>query len=140
MFLGISQNSQQITCARVPFSIKLQASKLTIKTPERRHWHRSGVFVVNFEACNFIEKETLAQVFSCEFCEISKKSFSYRTPPMAASQICIITPIMELNNSDSDDCSITSFKEGFYCIVLSSIRVNILPKTESDQHFERTER
>ena len=24
-------------------------SKLTIKTPKRRHWHRSGVFVVNFE-------------------------------------------------------------------------------------------
>ena len=23
--------------------------------------------------CNFIKKETLAQVFSCEFCEISKK-------------------------------------------------------------------
>ena len=25
-----------------------------------------------FQACNFIEKETLAQVFFCEFCEISK--------------------------------------------------------------------
>ena len=24
-------------------------SKLTIKTPERRHWCRSGVFIVNFE-------------------------------------------------------------------------------------------
>ena len=27
------------------------------------------------EACNFIGKETLAQVFSYEFCEISKKTF-----------------------------------------------------------------
>ena len=26
--------------------------------------------------CNFIKKETLAQVFSCEFCEISKYTFS----------------------------------------------------------------
>ena len=26
-------------------------------------------------ACNFIKKETLAQVFSCEFCEISKNIF-----------------------------------------------------------------
>ena len=25
-------------------------------------------------ACNFIKKETLAQVFSCEFCEISKNT------------------------------------------------------------------
>ena len=24
-------------------------SKLTIKTPERYHWRRSGVFIVNFE-------------------------------------------------------------------------------------------
>ena len=34
----------------------------------------------------FIKKETLAQVFSCEFCEISKNTFSYRTPPVAASE------------------------------------------------------
>ena len=27
---------------------------------------------VEAEACNFIKKETLARVFSCEFCEISK--------------------------------------------------------------------
>ena len=25
------------------------SSKLTIKTPEGRHWHRSDVFIVNFE-------------------------------------------------------------------------------------------
>ena len=28
---------------------------------------------------------TLTQVFSCEFCQISKNTFSYRTPPVAAS-------------------------------------------------------
>ena len=27
------------------------------------------------EACNFIEKETLAQVFPCEFCEIFKNTY-----------------------------------------------------------------
>ena len=32
------------------------------------------------QACNFIEKETLAQVFSCEFREIFKDFFFYRTP------------------------------------------------------------
>ena len=26
------------------------------------------------QACNFIKKETLAPVFSCEFCEISKST------------------------------------------------------------------
>ena len=38
------------------------------------------------KACNFIKKETLVQVFSCEFNEISKNTFSYRAPPVAASE------------------------------------------------------
>ena len=37
------------------------------------------------KACNFIKKETLAQVFSCEFCQISKNNFLLRTPLVAAS-------------------------------------------------------
>ena len=52
----VSQNSQEKTCARVSFLIKLQAS-----------------------TCNFIKKETLVQVFSCGFCEIFKNIFFYRT-------------------------------------------------------------
>ena len=35
--------------------------------------------------CDFIKKETLAQVSSCEFCEISKNTFFYRTPRVVAS-------------------------------------------------------
>ena len=31
------------------------------------------------EARNFIKKETLVQLFSCEFCEISKNPFSQNT-------------------------------------------------------------
>ena len=62
-FLEIFQNSPENTCAKVSLLIKLQA-----------------------EACNFIKKETLTQVFSCEFCKISENTFSYRTPPMAASK------------------------------------------------------
>ena len=63
VLLEILQNSPENTCAGVSFLIKLQVS-----------------------ACNFIKKETLAQVFFCEFCEISKNAFSYRTPPVAASE------------------------------------------------------
>ena len=54
VFLEILQHSQENTCVRASFLITLQA------------W-----------ACNFIKKETLAQVFSCGFCEIPKNSFSY---------------------------------------------------------------
>ena len=49
MFLEISQNSQENTCTRVSFFKR---------------------------DCNFIKKDILAQVISCEFCEISKKTFS----------------------------------------------------------------
>ena len=43
------QNSQEKACARVSFSIKLKA--------------------------NFIKKETEAQVFSCDLCEIFEDAF-----------------------------------------------------------------
>ena len=45
VFLKILQNSQENTCVRVPFLIK------------------------------FIKKETLVQMFSCEFSEIFKNTF-----------------------------------------------------------------
>ena len=47
---------------------------------------RQGLFFNKFTGpCNFFKKETLAQVFFCEFCKISKNTFSHRTPPVAAS-------------------------------------------------------
>ena len=39
--------------------------------------------------CNFIKKETLAQVFPCEFCEIFQNTYFYRTPLVAASDSSI---------------------------------------------------
>ena len=42
-------------------------------------------------ACNFIKKETLAQVFSCEFCEISKNTFLHISVLVAASDANNIT-------------------------------------------------
>ena len=38
------------------------------------------------QACNFIKKEALTQVFYCVFYEISKNLFSNRTPPVVASK------------------------------------------------------
>ena len=54
--------------------MKLQVSKLTIIHQDWHQWRRSGVFIVNFEACNFIKKDTLAQVLFCEFCEALKNA------------------------------------------------------------------
>ena len=44
--------------------------------------------------CNFIEKKSQAQAFSCEFSEISKNTFFYRTLRVATSG--------ELQTSKSD--------------------------------------
>ena len=59
MFLEISQNSQENTCARASLLIKWQASGEKTKT--------------------------LTQDFPREFCEISKNTFFYRTPLVVAS-------------------------------------------------------
>ena len=42
--------------------------------------------VAGLRSATLLKKRlTLAQVFPCEFCEIYKNTFSYRTPPVAAS-------------------------------------------------------
>ena len=61
LFSKFSTNSQENACGRVFF----------------KHSCR-------LEACNFTKKETLAQVLSCQFFEIFKNTFFYRTPPLAA--------------------------------------------------------
>ena len=45
---------------------------------------------VQITTLNFIKKESLAQMFSCEFCEISNDTFFYRTPTVAASVFFIL--------------------------------------------------
>ena len=57
---------------------------------ERKHL----AILKKLQACNFITKENLAQLFCCEFCEISKNTFSYRTPPVAASAIYLMLAII----------------------------------------------
>ena len=46
-----------------------------------------SLFLIKWQAsaCSFIKKETLAQTLSRELCEISKNTFSYITPSVAAS-------------------------------------------------------
>ena len=55
---------------------------------------RQSLFLRKLQAyaCKFIKKETLTQVFSCEFREISKDTFFNRTPPVAASVLSQKTP------------------------------------------------
>ena len=55
------------------------------KTANVSFWFLAQTCFFCRRVCNFIKKETLAQVFSCEFCEISKNTFLYRAPLVAAS-------------------------------------------------------
>ena len=65
----------------------LQFRKTNRKTPESESPFK---YSCRPYACNVIKIETLAPVFSCEFCEISKNAFSYRTPQVAASELLVI--------------------------------------------------
>ena len=47
--------------------------------------------VAAIQACNFIKKKIPRQVLSCEYCEIFKNSFFYRTSLVAASEIYCFT-------------------------------------------------
>ena len=40
--------------------------------------HNNLLFNERPKSCNFIKKETLAQMFSCEFCKISRNKLFYR--------------------------------------------------------------
>ena len=44
-------------------------------SPENTYNRASFLIKLQTQACDFIKKETLAQVLSCEFCEISKSTF-----------------------------------------------------------------
>ena len=54
-FVMIPKSDSAITCSNLTIETLEQVySKLTIKTPGRRHWSRSGVFIVNFEHISHI--------------------------------------------------------------------------------------
>ena len=63
VFLKISQNLQENTCVGVFFNKVVR------------------------KAFNFIKKEIPTQVFSCEYCEVFKKTYFHWTPLVAASSI-----------------------------------------------------
>ena len=44
----------------------------------------------------------MAQMFSCEFCEISKNIFSHRIPPLGASRSTLIYSTNLYNTMDYD--------------------------------------
>ena len=58
---------------------------------QKKHLCQSLLNKVAGLSLQLYQKETLAQVFSCEFCEISKNAFFYQTFLVAASAIHMTT-------------------------------------------------
>ena len=71
------------------FTDAFQISSKKFRSIRRRIPVLKSLFnnVVGLQDCNFIKKEIPTQVFSCEFCEIFKNTFFYRTPLVASSAI-----------------------------------------------------
>ena len=98
VFSKISQNSQESTCARVSFLIKLQTSG------------------------NFIKWEALAQVFSYEFCEIFKNTFLKEH-----LQRLLFVNMLSLGLSAvTSNVSVADFKHVFVLLGKAWITINVL--------------
>ena len=87
VFLEISQNSQENTCARVSFLIKLQASGRFCSFCFRRQAESSA------SGLQLLKKATLARVFSGEFCEIYKNTFSTEHLGTTASVVFLLSTL-----------------------------------------------
>ena len=90
--------------------------------------------------CNFIKKETLAQVFSCAFCEISKNTFFNITPLVAASELLKFITIqnhgMNVFKHNDWDTIATLVKQKGVSRTLSNISDGVFSNTW-DEIFKR---
>ena len=69
------------------WSFRKGALRKFAKFPRKHVWQSLFFNKMVVWDCNFIKKETLAQVISCEFCEISKNSLR-KKPMMVYYRIC----------------------------------------------------
>ena len=78
---------RQFSKKRLPQAVVQRCSvkKVLLETSQN-----SAKLCLRPQACNFIKKDTLAQVFSREFCEISKNTFFQRTPLVAVSGLVLL--------------------------------------------------
>ena len=101
---GINQATMQSYCSFFTFMTYFFFIKFQKQPPEvfckkgvlrnlttftGKHLCQSLFFDKVAGPCNFLKKETLAQVFSCEFCQISKNSFFTEHLWATASKICL---------------------------------------------------
>ena len=78
--------SKYLKLARQIKELQKRRQRCSVKNVLRNFTKFTGKHLCqSLETCSFIKKDTLVQVFSREFCEISKNTFFHRTPQVAAS-------------------------------------------------------
>ena len=83
-YFTFRSSHQRCSIKKVFLEISQNSHNLTKQLHQSLYFNKVSI-LIKVSGLQLIKKDTLAQVFSCEFCEISKNAFSYRTPPAAAS-------------------------------------------------------
>ena len=121
VFLQISQNSQENTCARVSFPL-IFAKFLIIPFIIQHLWWLLLNFWNSFQLCY---KRTPVQVFSYEFCKTSENSFSVKQSKTISSDLYCSTPCL------SSSFVYYSWKSLFLQNILEGLRDNpVLQNTD----------
>ena len=121
VFLQISQNSQENTCARVSFP-RIFAKFLIIPFIIQHLWWLLLNFWNSFQLCY---KRTPVQVFSYEFCKTSENSFSVKQLKTISSDLYCSTPCL------SSSFVYYSWKSLFLQNILEGLRDNpVLQNTD----------
>ena len=76
---------------------RCSTKKVVLKNLGKFTWKRQSLFLIQVDACNVIKKETLAQVFSCGFCEIFKNTFFKNTSWRLLHYILFLYGILPLD-------------------------------------------
>ena len=74
-------------------------SKLAIKTPERRQWHRSDVFIVNFEHVSYL-------YFSVSIVDFEQVNVSW----ISVASPCKVTQLSNLSRDSVSGILATNFE------------------------------
>ena len=86
-----------------------------------KHLSQSLFFtkICRSEACNFIKNETLAQTFSCEFCEISKNTF-FTEHLQATASVWFCLSKLEKLSSESEELKEASLDNKLESLIAGS--------------------
>ena len=137
MFLKISPNSQENTCAGISFSVKFQACR-GFYFSKVAGWKSATLLKMRLRlraACKFTEKQASTQVFSCKFLRNFHEKLFCRTPP--GHCFLMLHLISEIINKRKNKRRSGYFR---YHPVFFCIFDNFYCRDLKEQNFQQTEK